>query len=111
MIYFNDLLYSITCNADNYADDTTLTVSSKSLLEIEQGLSNSCLKVGQLMEENKLKLNASKTHVLTVGTAKKLKNMNGSIGVYLNGVRLSESENKCETVLGCIVASDLKWKS
>ena len=110
MIYFNDLLYSLNCNADNYADDTTLTVSSKSLLEIEQSLSNSCLKVGQWMEENKLKLNASKTHVLTVGTAKKLQTLNGSIGVYLNGVRLSESENKCESVLGCIVASDLKWK-
>ena len=111
MIYFNDLPYSLNCSVDNYADDTTLTASGKSLLEIEQLLTSNCGKVSQWMERNKLKLNALKTHVLTVGTARKLGNLNGSVSVHMNNVRLPESDTKCEVVLGCHVSADLKWKS
>ena len=36
MIYFNDLLFMLDCSVDNYADDTTLSATGKSLNEIEE---------------------------------------------------------------------------
>ena len=39
-----------------------------------------------------------------------MRNLNDSVDVLMNDVRLIESETKSEKVLGCYVAADLKWK-
>ena len=110
MIYFNDLAFSLNCCVDNYADDTTLTATGKSVVEIGQVLSTDCSKVSQWMQKNKLKLNASKTHILTVGTAQKLDRLNDSVQVFMDGLALQESQSQSESVLGCVITANLKWR-
>ena len=61
------------------------------------------------MQSNLLKLNASKTHILTVGTSQKMLHLPRKITVSMDNVTLVEDESKCEKLLGCYVSSDLKW--
>ena len=64
-----------------------------------------------MMKDNQLCLNADKTHILVTGTSRKLSNINvhDDANVQLEGLRLQESEDKCENILGVIFQSDLKW--
>ena len=55
-------------------------------------------------------MNASKTHILTVGTTKKLDRLNGSVQVFMDGMALQESQFQSESVLGCVITANLKWR-
>ena len=68
LIYFNDLLHTVECSIDSYADDTTLTSSGNSTQEIEEKLKIDCDSISTWMKSNLLKLNPEKTHLLTTGT-------------------------------------------
>ena len=68
LIFYNDLPYSLECDVDAYADDSTMSHTDKDILSIGDKLSESCRKVSLWMRENRLKLNADKTHLITVGT-------------------------------------------
>ena len=85
MIFFNDLLFEVNCDVDNFADDTTLRASGERVDEIENKLIQSCETVSQWMCVNKLKLNADKTHVLTVGTTQRVKSL--QCPTFYQGVR------------------------
>ena len=61
------------------------------------------------MQGNRLKLNADKTHLMTVGTSRSLQRQEDSLTVYMDNCRLGESEDKCETLLGCQIEPGLKW--
>ena len=61
------------------------------------------------MQGNKLKLNADKTHLLTVETAERLRVQESSVQVSMDGFVLKESEEKVETLLGIQVEPGLKW--
>ena len=61
------------------------------------------------MKANKLKLNAGKTHLLTVGTAERLRRVHEPIEVEMEGIKLTESEDKCELLLGVQIQASLKW--
>ena len=73
LIYFNDLLSTIDCSVEVYADGRIMAESSSNVEEIEAKLIENCMIVSQWMKENKLKLNATKTHFLLVGTKEWLK--------------------------------------
>ena len=60
LIFFNDLPSTLNCDADAYADDTTLTVTASTVEEIGVKMSENCELVSNWMMENKLKLNADK---------------------------------------------------
>ena len=62
------------------------------------------------MKANKLKLNAEKTNLLTVGTAQRLRNVQRPIRVLMDNVTLSEDPSKSEKLHGCQVSSDMKWE-
>ena len=62
------------------------------------------------MEENQLKLNADKTHILTLGTDQRLSMPGNKVTVTMDGVALEESEEQYETLLGCCIEPNLKWK-
>ena len=109
LIFYNDLPYSIRCDVDAYADDSTLSATSKDTQGISDLLSESCSLVSQWMKSNKLKLNAGKTHLLTVGTAEKLRIVSEPVEVEMEGIRLAESDNKCELLLGVQIQASLKW--
>ena len=61
------------------------------------------------MWENKLKLNAGKTHILTVGTAERLRILADIVNMEMEGITLVEGEEKCELLLGVYIQTNLKW--
>ena len=61
------------------------------------------------MWANKLKLNADKTHLLTVGTAERLRNLQNPVNVEMEGLTLTEGVDKCELLLGVQIQANLKW--
>ena len=60
MVFFNDLLFSLESDVDNYADDTTITSTAKSVDEIRIKLTSDCKKISNWMKSNLLKLNPEK---------------------------------------------------
>ena len=110
LLYINDLSYEMDCDSDQYADDTTLSATSESLAHTSEILSNNCSTISNWMSENQLKLNPDKTHVLTLGTSRKLSRIvDDSLQVEMDGIVLKESEGKSETILGCEIQNTLKW--
>ena len=111
IIYASDLPHCVSCDIDSYADDSSLTSRKRTLQEISEDLTTNGRKVSQWMKDNQLCLNADKTHILVTGTSRKLSNINvhDDANVQLEGLRLQESEEKCENIFGVIFQSELKW--
>ena len=109
LIFFNDLPLTVNCEADAYADDTTLTVTGSTVEEIGDRMTENCELVSTWMMENRLKLNADKTHLMTVGTRARLQLQESQVIVRMDGCQLLESKDKFETLLGCQVEPNLKW--
>ena len=111
LIFYNDLPYSLPCDIDAYADDSTLTVTAPTTQRIGQVLTDSCSIVSSWMRANKLKLNADKTHLLTVGTAERLRILHDKVEVQMEGYTLVEGPEKCELLLGVQIQGNLKWQA
>ena len=62
------------------------------------------------MVRNKLKLNADKTHLMTVGTIERLRMLETKVTVVMDGCTLEESPDKVETLLGLQIEPSLKWQ-
>ena len=91
LIFFNDLPYSLNCDADAYADDTSMTTSGKTVEEISSTMTDNCELVSNWMLSNKLKLNAGKTHIMTVGTKTRLDMQASQVSVTMDGIVLQKS--------------------
>ena len=109
IIYYNDLLSSLDCSIDAYADDSTMSATGKTVEEVSTTLTSACERVVDWMASNQFKLNASKTHLMTVGTGERLRNLETKVDVVMDGVQLVESKENCELLLGCDLQSNLKW--
>ena len=109
LLYFNDLLFTLDCKVENYADDTTLSATGQSVEEISTKLTKDCTAVSDWMRCNMLKLNPDKTHILTVGTEERLRRLPQTVQVVMDNVVLKEDLTRCELLLGCQVESNLKW--
>ena len=108
LIFFNDLPTFITENIDCYADDSTLGTSG-SVAEISVKLTKDCEQLSNWMQENSFKLNAGKTHFLTMGTSQRLNSVKEKLVVVMDGVTLMENKEKFEMLLGITMQCDLKW--
>ena len=108
LLFVNDLSYLLTCDKHQYADDTTLSATDKNMDVISNTLTTYCEYLSTWMSMNKFKLNAGKTHMLTVGTQKRLNSESNKLKVYMDGLQLKESETGCEILLGCVIQKDLK---
>ena len=109
LIFYNDLPHFLNCDIDAYADDSTMTVAGESTEEIELKMTENCETVSKWMMGNKLKLNADKTHLLTVGTSRRLQSLPTKVHVVMDGFTLEESSDKVETLLGVQIEPGLKW--
>ena len=109
LVFFNDLPHVLDNPVDNYADDTTITATAKTVSEIGDKLTEDCKKVSEWMASNKLKLNADKTHILILGTAERLRTLRATPQVSMDNIILEEEEQKSELLLGCQIESNLKW--
>ena len=110
LIFYNDLPHSLSCPLDAYADDSTITVSDKSTEEIGAKMTENCELVSDWMVMNKLKLNADKTHLMTVGTTERLRLLDNKVIVVMNRFTLVESPGKGETLLRLQIEPWLKWQ-
>ena len=95
---------------EQYADDSTLTATGATVDAINASLEGNCAVVSEWMERNKLKLNADKTHILTLGTEERISLPGNKVTVKMDGIELVESEEKYETLLGCQIQANLKWQ-
>ena len=109
LIFYNDLPNFLSCDVEAYADDTTMSVAGTTVEDIGRELTTNCQVVSQWMLGNKLKLNADKTHLMTVGTSRRLQVQVEKVSVFMDNCRLGESDDKYETLLGCIIEPGLKW--
>ena len=109
LIFYNDLPYTMSCDLDVFADDSTMTKTAQNVVEIGSELTGEASKVTQWMLENKLKLNADKTHLLTVGTQERLRLLPQLPRVVMDEVVIEEGLEKSELLLGCTIQSNLKW--
>ena len=109
LVFYNDLPYSLSCPVDAYADDSTMTVSAECLEDIGVCLSENCSIVSDWMRGNKLKLNPTKTHLLTIGTQARLRIQQTTLKVTMDGIQLEEKVGQSELLLGVHVQSNLKW--
>ena len=107
-IFFNDLPTYIEADIDCYADDSTLGATAGDVADIGMKLTSDCSRLTQWMNGNKFKLNTSKTHLMVMGTAARLRNVN-DLHVNMNGEILEKSEGHKELLLGVVVQCDLKW--
>ena len=85
------------------------TAIGDSIQEIEGKLTRDCKTVSTWMKSNRLKLNPDKTHLLTIGTQRKLSMLPHKLSVSMDGVMLQESGSGYECLLGCLVQPTLKW--
>ena len=74
LIYINDLPFSLKKGkVTMYADDTSISYSSSSLVDIEQTLNSELNDLKLWMQGNKLSLNVLKTQAMVVGSQPKIK--------------------------------------
>ena len=73
-------------------------------------MTENCELVSDWMVSNKLKLNADKTHLMTVGTIERLRMLETKVTVVMDGFTLEESPDKVETLLGVQIEPSLKWQ-
>ena len=111
LIFANDLPACVQSQLDSYADDTTVTVSGKTLLEVEEKLNTECTVISNWMKANLLKLNADKTHSLIMGTQKRLTTLGRPLEIQIDGVVVESEKAGCENLLGCRIQGNLKWNS
>ena len=109
LIFFNDLPTFISEDIDCYADDSTLGATAENVVMIGDKLTSDCEHLSNWMQSNSFKLNAGKTHFLTMSTADRLQTLDQQLQVLMDGVILEESIDKFEVLLGISVYCNLKW--
>ena len=111
IIFSHDLPYLLSCNLDQYADDSTLSCVKPTIQEINIELNENCEQVTHWMQMNELQLNAEKTHLLVGGTSQMLARVKSveDVSISMNGVQIRESEETYETILGVLIQPNLKW--
>ena len=109
LLYVNDLPFVLDCDMEQYADDSSLSATGATTGIINDKLITSCRVVSNWMASNQLKLNADKSHVLTLGTDRRLQMPGNQMTVVMDGITLVEDPNTSEVLLGCQIQSDLKW--
>ena len=109
LIFYNDLPFHLDCNIEAYADDSTISSSENSPNRISETLTSNCSIVSNWMKQNKFKLNAGKTHVLTVGTNIRVDNLETRVKVEMDNTILMEDNERSEKLLGVHIEYNLKW--
>ena len=110
-IFSNDLPEFLSCEIDQYADDSTLSCVKSAAGEITSELNSNLCEVSKWMQSNKMCLNVDKTHLMLAGTNHRILRTNAeeTLDIRIDQVQLQPSVTNCERVLGVIVQPNLKW--
>ena len=95
LIYVNDFQSHVS-NASSimYADDTTLICTGKNIDELEQNINGSINQAVSWYKQNRLIINSGKSKLMCVGSAQRLRAVEGSIEAYIDEVSL----NTCQLI-------------
>lgn len=107
MIYTSDISRCIpkNCQLFMYADDSTITCSSSNRDEIERSLNTAMTNIYNWAAHNRLKINATKTKSMVIGSKHKVASAHLNIIINNNPVEQVTSY-KC---LGVIIDDSLTW--
>ena len=83
--------------------------TASSIDEVGDKLSNDCSRLSNWMAGNRFKLNAGKTHLMTMGTAQRLQSLDSGLKVEMDGMILKHTEEASEVLLGVNMQCNLKW--
>ena len=107
-IYINDLPNSLEiAEPAMFADNTSLTVTGESSLEIEYKLGMEIKNVKTWLDANKLSLNETKTEYMLIGSTKRLKQIKDDPVIRINDHIIKRVYNK--KVLGLEIDHKLQW--
>ena len=90
LIYIDDLPLALrNCKVTMYADDTSLSLASKKIHDLNKFMNEdlNCLK--DWLQGNKLSLNVLKTHAMVVGSRPKLKSILNEVKEHSRGLNTS----------------------
>ena len=113
ILFMNDIPLEINEGAlEMYADDSTVSVSGKTVKEIETKLNTSARQIATWCSENKMAVNVEKTKSLLVTTQQKRSMLkrnqqDQAIGVRMNGQPLLQIHQ--QKLLGVVIDQDLTW--
>ena len=106
-------LYNMSCEQCGtlccYADDSSFSCASTSLDIIETKLTDDYNTIATFMNNNKLKLNSDKTHLMLLATDYAWKRKLSPNSLSLNTGQEVISTTSCEQLLGGFIAQNLKW--
>ena len=88
-----------------YADDSTLSISSRDPDTLSEKLTSQYKIIAQFMVDNRLKLNDEKTHLLVMGTGNE--HIRAQVRIHTSTDIITPSP--CQKLLGCWVHQDLSW--
>ena len=95
-----------------YADDTSISYSSSSLVDIEQTLNSELNDLKLWMQGNKLSLNVLKTQAMVVGSKPKIKKITDKIvdhpKFFIGGSQVENVDRA--KYLGVIIDKNLNWE-
>ena len=104
-----DLPYSVSCELDSYADDSTITSTKETMVQLNSDINENCSSVATWMQKNRLCLNIDKTHLMVIGTNQRRKRLSIADNLDMQMVNFSLTQSNSENLLGIIVQADLKW--
>ena len=89
-----------------FADDATLSVQGKTMIDIQSKMNNALEEVYLWTQSNKLLLNTNKTKVMVIGSGQRIQKLNeNNLNVHIRSTTIEcVSHYKC---LGVVVDSNL----
>ena len=106
LLYVNDLPAVVDeWSVSLYADDVTIYYASKDAGRVSEALNADLQRIATWIEANRLRMNISKTQLMTLGGRLKKSDIN----VSLNGTAIPKSDSV--NYLGVTIDQDLNWKS
>ena len=107
LLYINDLRYSLQkSTASHFADDTSITFSSKKLKTLETILNTDLKSISDWLKANRLSLNVDKSKLLIFRSKQRKLDLN-YISIKMEGSRLIPCENV--KYLGLYLDKNLSW--
>lgn len=104
LVYINDIINSNNAYLTMYADDTSFIVSDQNLQNLHMKLSQTLEDINRWIEDNKLKLNVKKTHVMLFQNRSQTHNLH-TLKLGNNVVQRVKSTK----FLGVIVDEHFNW--
>ena len=112
LIYINDLPFSLQkSHVSMYAEDTAISLSSKSIDDLQNDLNLDLLELLDCLHANKLSLNVVKTQSLIIGSGQNISRIQGQPDALPSS---SIDDLEIETItntkyLGVQIDSQLEW--